>query len=216
MILEVDNIELRYSEKLILQAVYLKTETSKITGILGRNGSGKSSLLQIIFGNISPKYKLIRIDHQPIIKKLYKTGLVTYLPQHHFLPKHLSLHKIFNLYEVKWDNFTNHFEPLSKHKNAKTKDLSGGEQRIVEIYLILKSKVKITLLDEPFSNIAPIYIEKIKGLIEQEKQHKIIMLTDHLYEDVLDLADNIYLLKNRRSILISDKKGLEEYGYLTP
>ena len=55
---------------------------------------------------------------------------------------------------------------------------------MIETYIILKSKVKITLLDEPFSHLAPLYVQKIKALIEIEKQHKIIIITDHLYKDI--------------------------------
>lgn len=62
MFLEIDNIELYFKNKRILNGIYLKAETGKTTGILGRNGCGKSSLLDIVFDNLKPKYKLIRID----------------------------------------------------------------------------------------------------------------------------------------------------------
>ena len=62
MIFEIDNVELYFNKKRILNGIYLKAETGKITGLLGSNGSEKSSLLEIAFGNLKPKYKLIRID----------------------------------------------------------------------------------------------------------------------------------------------------------
>ncbi|WP_435314560.1 ATP-binding cassette domain-containing protein [Cellulophaga fucicola] len=70
MIVEIDNVELFFGQKIILSAIYLKGETGSVTGILGKNGCGKTSLLKILFGNLSPKNKNIRIDgkHQ---KKLY-------------------------------------------------------------------------------------------------------------------------------------------------
>ena len=55
MILEIDNIELSFKNKRILNGIYLKAETGKITGILGSNGSGKTSLLNIMFLRFTTK-----------------------------------------------------------------------------------------------------------------------------------------------------------------
>ncbi|MBN2867554.1 MAG: ABC transporter ATP-binding protein, partial [Flavobacteriaceae bacterium] len=73
---------------------------------------------------------------------------------------------------------------------------------------------EIILLDEPFSNISPLYIEKIKQLIEIEKKQKVIILTDHNYQDVIAISDNIYLLKNGCTKLIKNITELEDYNYL--
>lgn len=61
-IFEVDGIQKRFNERVILSDVYLKCETSDIIGLFGRNGSGKSTLLKIIFGLVSAPGKCIRID----------------------------------------------------------------------------------------------------------------------------------------------------------
>ena len=82
MIFEIDNVELYFKEKRILNGIYLKAETGKVTGILGSNGCGKSCLLNIAFGNLKPKYKLIRVNNKPILKPLYQTKLAAYLPQY--------------------------------------------------------------------------------------------------------------------------------------
>lgn len=213
MILEIDNVELNYNSKRILSGIYLKAETGSIVGILGSNGCGKTSLLEIIFGNIKPKYKLVRIDNQPILKPLYLTKLIKYLPQHNFLPN-LKLSYIFKLYDVIWEDFTRTFPVFEKYNKTKSRYLSGGELRVVEIYLILKSKSSIVLLDEPFNGVAPLYIEKIKALINNQKQEKIILLTDHRYTEVIDVSNTIYLLKNGCTKLINNVNELEDYKYL--
>ncbi len=115
MILEIDNVELYFKEKRILNGVYLKAETGKITGILGSNGCGKSCLLTIVFGSLKPKYKLVRIDNKPILKPLYQTKLVSYLPQYHFIPDRLKVKKIFQLFKVSWSEFIKHFELFSTY-----------------------------------------------------------------------------------------------------
>ena len=85
---------------------------------------------------------------------------------------------------------------------------------MIETYIILKSNAKITMLDEPFSHLAPLYIKKIKALIEIEKRNKIIIITDHLYRDILDVSDDIYLLKDGWSRMIKSHDELIHHKYI--
>lgn len=215
MTIEIDNVELNFKEKRILNGIYLKGETGSITGILGSNGCGKSCLLNIIFGNLKPKYKLVRINNKPVLKPLYQTKLVAYLPQYHFIPNALKLSMVFKQFQVNWYDFIVYFEDFKRYKNSRFRDLSGGERRLVETFIILKSDKKIILLDEPFSHLAPLYIEKIKALISVEKHNKAIIITDHMYRHIVDISDNIYLIKNGHTKLIKDVKELEVYKYLS-
>ncbi len=214
MIFEIDNIELYFKKKRILNGVYLKAETGKVTGILGRNGCGKSCILNITFGNLKPKYKLVRINNKPILKPLYQTNFAALLPQHHFIPTTIKIKSIFKLFKISWNDFIVDFEAIKASENSNFNQLSGGERRLIETYIILKSHRKIILLDEPFSHLAPLYIEKIKTLISKEKQHKAIIITDHLYNHIIDVSDDLYLLKNGSTKLISTIKELEDYQYL--
>jgi len=215
MIIEIDNVELYFKNKRILNGIYLKAERGKITGILGSNGCGKSCLLNIIFGNLKPKYKLIRIDNKPILKPLYQTGLVAYLTQQHFIPNRIKVKTVFKLFNVSWEEFANTFQSFNLYKNLIFNKLSSGERRLLETYMILKSNHKIVLLDEPFSHLSPLYIDQIKTLISKEKQKKTIIITDHMYRHIVDMSDTVYLLKNGNTKLINDFKELEDYKYLS-
>ena len=214
MILEIDNVELYFKNKTILKGIYLKAETGKVIGILGSNGCGKSCLLQIIFGSLKPKYKLVRIDNTPILKPLYQTSLVKYLPQHTLIPKNLSMKHIFKLYGVNWLDFVNLFDEFLHYETFKSKQLSGGQRRLIETYIVLKSDGKIVLLDEPFSHLAPLHIEKISNIINEEKQKKAIIITDHFYRNIIESSDDIYLLKNGTTKHIDNILELEDYKYL--
>lgn len=215
MILEIDSIELNFDQKKILYGVYLKAETGKITGVLGRNGCGKTCLLRILFGDLQPKYKNIRLDGKYLKRKLFKTHDVAYLPQHQLLPNNIKVKKAFDLFQVDWKCFVNSFDSFKIYINRRTDELSSGELRVVETYLILNSGKKIILLDEPFSFVAPLYVEKFKLLIRQKKKECTIVITDHFYREILDISDSIYLLKNGASKLIQSKEDLENEGYIS-
>ncbi|WP_179352787.1 ATP-binding cassette domain-containing protein [Winogradskyella vidalii] len=215
MTFELDNVELYFKNKCILNGIYLKGETGKVTAILGRNGCGKSCLLNIAFGNLKPKYKLIRLNNQPLLKPLYTTGIAKYLPQYNFIPNNFKLTFIFKLYGLDWPTFIKHVEAFSIYEHAKINALSGGERRIVETYIILKAKSKIVFLDEPFSHLAPLQIDTIKQLIAKEKKDKIIVISDHMYQHIIDSSDVIYLLKNGSTKKIEQLTELEDYKYLS-
>ena len=214
MIFEIDNVELYFAEKQILNGVYLKAETGKITGILGANGSGKSSLLNIFFGSLEPRHKLIRIDKKPYVKPFFKYGMATYLPQQNFIPPKMKLETCFQLFKVDVNGFLKDFPEFRSYRKAKMRELSGGQRRVIEIYICLNSEAKLILLDEPFSHLSPLYIEKIKNLIQELRKEKAIILTDHMYRHILDTSDELYLLKNGSTKLISNTSELEDYNYL--
>ncbi len=213
-LLEIDNVELNFGFHEVLKAIYFKAEKGKVTGILGSNGSGKTSLLRIIFGELKPNNKLIRFDKKPFLTPLYKTGFIKYLPQFHFIPKRLTLERVFYFFGVSLNDFLINFPNYKSQEKNRFYSFSGGEKRLIETYIILKSDAKITMLDEPFSHLAPIFVEKIKTLIEIEKQHKIIIITDHLYKDILEISDDIYLLKNGWSKKIKSHDELIHHKYV--
>lgn len=213
--LEVDNVEKYYDSVQLLYGVYLKAEEGQVTGILGSNGCGKSTLLKIIFGTLKSKYKLIKVDGNVLHKKMYATGIAKYLPQHNFIPDFLSIRKTLKLYGVSETDFnaffiTDHFDLTQKFGK-----LSGGQRRIVEVFLTLKTPSRIILLDEPFSHISPVQVEAIKELIQLEKQHKIIVITDHLYREITAVSDAIYLIKNGSSKRVQQLTDLEDYKYIS-
>jgi len=214
MIFEIDNVEIYFDHKPILKAAYVKAETGKVTGLLGRNGSGKSSLLKILFGTLKPKYKLLRIDKKPILKRFYTTERVAMLPQFPLLPPRIKIEKAFDIYTVDFGDFSSVFLEMTSVKHQRARELSGGQQRIIEIYLVLKRNVDIVLLDEPFAQLSPLMIEKFSEIIQQEKTKKAIIITDHRYEAILEISDEVYLFQNKQTLSVTSKNDLIEMRYL--
>jgi ABC-type lipopolysaccharide export system ATPase subunit len=211
--LEIDSVMLEFNSKRILQDVYFKSETGKVTGLLGRNGSGKSCLMKIIYGELDPNDKSVRIDGRSLPNRYRNPADIRYLPQSEFIPKSLTVKKIFKNFELDFLDFTNEFPEFEKIYNSKFKSLSGGEQRILEIYSILASKTKFCMLDEPFSQVMPVHVEKIKGLILREKQNKGIIITDHLYQYIIDICDHLYVISNGKTHLTKSLQDIETLGY---
>ncbi|CAL65457.1 ATP-binding cassette domain-containing protein [Christiangramia forsetii] len=215
MIFELDNVELSYKDKQILYGIYLKAETGKITGILGSNGCGKTSLLKIFFGNLACTNKLIRIDKKATLKKLYSIKKVKLLSQTDFLPNTIKLSKLFRIYGVSWQSIVEKFPSFKKYHNYTLAQLSGGERRLIAIWLSIKSEGDLVLLDEPFTHLTPLYIEIIKKELLLEKENKAIIITDHLYNDLIEITDTLYFIKDGCSRFIEDSSELQQLGYIS-
>lgn len=215
MYFELDNVELKVASEHLLKGIYLKAETGKITGILGANGCGKSSLLNILFGSLSPDHKLLRIDGKPYLRPLFTHNTVKLLPQDSFIPSHIKIKTVFELFDVSWENFIADFESFLPYHNSNVREISGGERRVVEAYLVIKSKTQLVLLDEPFTHLSPLYIEKFTKILKEESKEKAIVITDHLYNHIVDLADDLYFLTNGCTQLIKDPVELENLRYLS-
>lgn len=211
--LEVDSVILEFDTKRVLQDVYLKSETGKVTGLLGRNGTGKTCLMKIIYGELIPYDKSVRLDGVSVFNRYRNPNDIRYLPQYGFVPKSLTTKRIFKDFNLDFSDFINEFPEFGKYYKIKFKNLSGGEQRIIEIYSILVSKTKFCMLDEPFSQIMPVHVDTIKTIIVREKKNKGILLTDHLYKHIFDICDNLYVITNGKTHLTKSKQDVETLGY---
>ena len=103
---------------------------------------------------------------------------------------------------------------LASRLHKKSKDLSWGEKRVVEILLIIYSDSMYSLLDEPFNGVDPLYKEDIKNWIKEESKQKGFIITDHDYRNVLDIATRIVLIHDGGTKQISSKSELIDWGYI--
>ncbi|PIQ21070.1 MAG: ABC transporter ATP-binding protein [Cytophagales bacterium CG18_big_fil_WC_8_21_14_2_50_42_9] len=210
--LEADSIQLQFGGRRILTDIYLKCETGKITGLLGRNGQGKSCLMQIIYGSL-PGEKSVRFDNQVHFEAFKRPDLLLYLPQFNFIPASLSLRRIFQDFELDYAAFAQRFPEFASRYKTQIGRLSGGGRRLVEIYAVVKSKSQFALLDEPFTHLNPVQVEKVKEFLRAEKSNKGLFLTDHMFRHVMEICDTVNLLVNGKTHLVNSFEDIETFGY---
>jgi ABC-type multidrug transport system ATPase subunit len=213
--LYVDSVTKSFGLKQVLTDIFISCKKGEIIGLLGRNGAGKSTLLKIIFGSISADSKFIRIGNKMIDGLYDNRNLINYLPQHSFLPNHLKVSQLISLFCNKSNadiiNANAHIHPLV---NKLTNQLSGGERRLVEIFLIVHSNADYILIDEPFNGIAPIFKEEIKCLIKEYSGSKGFIITDHDYRNIIDIATRTILMHDGGLEEIKQKDDLIFWNYI--
>ncbi|MTB53446.1 ATP-binding cassette domain-containing protein [Lewinella sp. W8] len=213
-VLEVDGVMLAFDNEPVLRDVYLKSATGRITGVLGRNGTGKSSLFRVIFGELVASSQSVRLNGTAYGTSRRSPQDIMYLPQHNFAPRHLRIRRVFDDFEVELSDLFHHFPEFTPYRNARMSALSSGQRRIVEAFVVLTSKTKFCILDEPFSQLMPIHVEELKKVIRRERTNKGIILSDHMYRDIVDLSDELYLIQGGKVHLIKGEDDLERLGYL--
>jgi lipopolysaccharide export system ATP-binding protein len=213
--LEIDSINKSFGEKIILSDIFLKCEIGDIIGVFGRNGSGKSTLLKIIYGTLNAENKFIKLNNI-VSNQPYKIeNGISYLPQENFIPNNLLVKKVINLTikQHKLEEF-NQDKIINRIINSKIGTLSGGELKYLQIKLLLFNESRFCLLDEPYSGISPMISESINNQIIEQSKTKGIIITDHNYQYLLEIATKIYLLKDGAGKFLNNKEELIRFGYL--
>lgn len=221
-IVSIENLNYFYGKKQILKELKLDIDENKLTGIIGPNGCGKSTLAKNIIKYLNGDFKKLEIMNTDIKKLSHKkiAQLISYIPQHSIIISNISVFDYillgrFPLLKNSWNNYCEKdFEIVNyninllnieflKDRNIET--LSGGELQKVLLARALVQETKILLLDEPTSaldlNNAVEFMKILKRISTQKNISVIIIIHD------LNLAslfcDNLIVLKDGKFI----KKG---------
>lgn len=170
--------------------------------------------MQVVFGTMKAENKSVRFNKIPLIENYLKQKVIAYLPQTDLLPPFLTFEKALDLYETNYNIVVDEFPELKECLKRKSSEVSGGQRRLFEVLLILKGNHPFCILDEPFSGLMPIHVEKLKGILTDAKRNKGIIITDHLHRDIREIADDLYVLTNGKTYKVKEEEQLLELGYL--
>ncbi|NET23825.1 MAG: ATP-binding cassette domain-containing protein [Okeania sp. SIO1H5] len=208
--LEIDSVRHQVGGRTILSGIYLSLSRGDVHGLLGLNGSGKSTILGGIFGSITLDSINVRIDGVPVAPA-YKDRKIGFLPQFPILPLGMKVEYLFHMFTGMGPIEDDRIESI---KHQRVSELSGGQRRYLEAYLTLMGPSRFVLLDEPFSGIEPIFTDAIGALIRRASEDKGILLTDHDYRTVLNYSKTCDLLLRGELLSFKTEDELRSLGYL--
>ena len=204
-----------YEDLHILQGINLDAERGKITTVLGANGVGKSTLLKAIYGFLKPHSGQVIIDGEDVVgtptHKLIDQGLA-YIPQHTGIFKFMSVEenlmmgaytfrKDKDLMKQRIEENYERFPVLREKRRQMAGELSGGQQRMVELGRTLMTDPKVVLVDEPTAGLAKLLSEEVYQMLVnlRDDDGKTIILVDQEIRQALKIADYAYILELGRN-----------------
>lgn len=221
----VKNLDKSFSKKKIIDCISFNVEKNKISGLLGLNGSGKSTIMKIIVGltcfdhgDIFFSDLNIKKDQNQIKKKLGFLSENNPLYTDMYVLEYLDfISKIYGLEEKKIKEKCEEVmlsADLIEKKNEKIKNLSKGFRQRVGISQILLHDPEILILDEPTNGLDQASIFSIRNLILQISKNKSILISSHILEDIKYLCSEIMVLNNGKISFEGslDKKENEKFN----
>jgi len=205
-LLKIQNISVKISNSIILKNIDMYIKRGMITCIMGKNGMGKTTLLETIIGHHRPYLGHINYNGENISKLLpyerAKLGLA-YVPQgREIFPRLTVKENLFTGLSIKNNDYKldtevlSLFPILSEMLDRYGGDLSGGQQQQLAIARALLMRPKVLILDEPTEGIQPSIIKIIKDVIVHVKEVKktTIVLVEQYFDFVQDIADEVVII----------------------
>ena len=231
--LKVSSLYKSFGKKQVVSGIDFSVKTGEVLGLLGPNGSGKTTSFYMIVGFYKPTSGEVFLDNERItMLPMYKRAQlgISYLPQEPSVFRKLSVEEnIWAILETRKDLTQEkkkaYLEELieefaiTKIRRQKAYTLSGGERRRTEIARSLAIEPKFLLLDEPFAGIDPIAVSDLKKMIRILKKRGIgILITDHNVRDTLEITDRAIIINAGEIIthgtkedILADEKARQFY-----
>ncbi|MEE9907287.1 ABC transporter ATP-binding protein [Brucella intermedia] len=206
-LLSVRGLNAWYGESHALHGVDLDIWPGETITLLGRNGVGKTTTLRAIMGIIRKRTGTITLDGKDIMRvplhRIAYAGL-GFVPEERGIFATLNVHENLLLPPVvagdgqsamSLDEIYELFPNLHERRNSPGTKLSGGEQQMLAIARILRTGVKVLLLDEPTEGLAPVIVQRIGDvLVELKKRGMTVLLVEQNFRFAAKVADRFYLM----------------------
>ncbi|GMA98755.1 ABC transporter ATP-binding protein [Pelosinus sp. IPA-1] len=204
-ILIAENLCKAYFNKKALQGVNLTIQQGKIVGLLGPNGSGKTTFLKIAAGILHPSSGEILIDGQK--PGVYTKSIVSYLPDTEYLFKWMKIKDAVQYFKDFYLDFDEKkasqlLEFMKLDGNSSVKSLSKGMKEKLKLTLVLSRKAKLYILDEPLGGVDPTAREKIlDAIINNFSEDSSMIITTHLVNDIERIFDDVAFISDGEVVL---------------
>lgn len=201
----------QYGKTTALNGVSFALESGKIIGLLGPNGSGKTTFIKILNGLLTPTSGAVYIEGEkpgPATK-----AKVAYLPDNIYLNTWMTVEQIVSYFADFYEDFSSEraYEMLNRlgiSPQQKLKALSKGNKEKVCLILVMSRQAKLYVLDEPIAGVDPAardYV--ISTIINNYNPEATVLISTHLISDIEQILDEVLFIRDGNLVL---KKSVED------
>jgi branched-chain amino acid transport system ATP-binding protein len=223
-VITVDDVHTYRGLSYVLQGITLQAEDARCTALLGRNGMGKTTLIETMMGLLRAREGDIALDGTSLGGKepfqIAKRG-VALVPQgrHVFssltVEENLTLAARGNGEPGAWtlERIYDLFPNLGRRRKNRGSDLSGGEQQMLAIGRAVMTNPRVLLMDEPSEGLAPVIVDLVGEVIMLLKKEGLcVFLVEQNYGLAIEVADRLYVLAGGRVVWQGSPPELEAAG----
>lgn len=199
-LLECKNLSKHYGRYPALSNINLQIDGGHIIGLLGPNGSGKTTFIKLIAGLLTPSSGELYLKEEPI--GIESKKMISYLPDHTYLNDWMKVKEIIGFFADFYEDFEAEraYDMLAKlniNPNSKLKTLSKGTKEKVQLILVMSRKADIYLLDEPIAGVDPAARDYILNtIISNYDENASILISTHLISDIENILDEVIFIQN--------------------
>jgi ABC transporter, ATP-binding protein len=211
-LLRLEHVQKNYGKTEALSGVNLDIQPGRIVGLLGPNGSGKTTIIKLINGLLQPTSGQVLINGEKPSPKTKKA--VSYLPDTTYLGDNMKIKEVFAMFKDFYSDFdeekANHLlEDLNLDEKSRLKNLSKGNKEKVQLILVMSRKADLYILDEPIGGVDPAARDYIlKTIIQNRSENSSVLISTHLISDIEDILDDVIFIKDGEILLQEDANEL--------
>lgn len=220
--LQVNHLYKSYGKLNVLQDITLHLQKGMVVGIIGPNGSGKTTFIKCLLGLTAPDKGEILFKENPINQHPEYRNAFGYMPQIGRYPDNMTIEQLFSmLKDIREEQSTVMDESMitafqlndMMHKTLGS--LSGGTIQKVSAAIAYLFSPEVLILDEPTAGLDPLAAEILKDKIKQNRTEKLTLITSHILNDLDELASHILFLNDNKVSFFDSVENLrKQYGDL--
>ncbi|MCL2620515.1 MAG: ABC transporter ATP-binding protein [Defluviitaleaceae bacterium] len=213
-ILEIKNLNKNYGNFTAVKNMTFDVEKGKIVGLLGPNGSGKTTMIKTIMGLMSDytgDVTITGITPGPEANKY-----ISYLPDQAHVPRWLTVNQSINFFNDFYEDFdpkraADMLDQMKIPRDKKLKALSRGMQEKVNLSLVMSRRAKLYILDEPIGAVDPASREFIiETILKNFNEEGAILISTHIIADIEPVLDKALFIREGELVLNDDADKIRE------
>ena len=206
-LVELKNVCKSYDKKEVIKDINLIIPRGKIIGLLGKNGTGKTTLIKLINDLLTPTSGEVLIEGKA--PGVDSKNIISYLPERTYLDKSMKVSQVIKFFEEFYTNFDKEkayklLKDLKLDKDQKIGQMSKGMQEKLQLILVMSRNAKLYILDEPLGGVDPATRDYILDtILKNFSEGASVIISTHLISDIERILDEVIFIDDGKIFLTS-------------
>ncbi len=187
-----------FGDQQVLKNINLEIPSGKIIGLLGKNGQGKTTLIKLLTGLLTPTSGTVRINGRSV--GITSKAKIAYLPERTYLDRNMTVREILQYFSEFYNNFDMErakklLKELDLDIDSKILHMSKGMQEKLQLILVMSRDAELYILDEPLGGVDPATREYIiKTILTNFCEGASVLISTHLIADIEQILDEVIFI----------------------